>query len=78
MAKEKENPGKPIEATLESIRETRVRIGGKQTSKGGIQLDFTVEAQDVKEAKQLLSDSLDAACEVLVSKKMLPTHMAGK
>ncbi len=39
--------------------ETRVRIGGKQTSKGTIQLDFTVEAPTVEKAGELLGPALE-------------------
>jgi hypothetical protein len=39
-------------------KETRVRMGAKQTSKGTIQIDLTAEAPTVGEAGQLLSDAL--------------------
>ena len=38
--------------------ETRVRLGAKQTSKGGIQLDITAEAPTVEEAGDLLGDAI--------------------
>ena len=39
--------------------ETRVRMGGKQTAKGAIQLDLTVEAPTVDKAAELLGGALD-------------------
>jgi len=42
-----------------AIKETRVRMGAKQTGKGAIQLDLTAEAPTVEQAGQLLGDALD-------------------
>lgn len=38
--------------------ETRVRMGAKQTAKGGIQLDLTTEAPSVDEAGKLLGQAI--------------------
>jgi len=39
--------------------ETRVRLGAKQSAKGGIQLDITAEASTVEKAGELLGEALD-------------------
>jgi len=44
---------------MDETRETRIRIGVKQTAKGSIQLDLTSEAPSVAEAIKGLSESID-------------------
>ncbi|KKK68233.1 hypothetical protein LCGC14_2946110 [marine sediment metagenome] len=48
--------------------ETRVRMGGKQTAKGAIQLDLTVEAPTVDKAAELLSRALDELTAIVLEK----------
>ena len=55
-------------------KETRVRLGAKQTSKGGVQMDITAEAPTVEEAKVLLSGAIDNMLSVLAEKELIPVH----
>jgi len=58
---------------LES-RETRVRMGAKQTSKGTIQLDLTAEAPSVEEAGELLSKALREMLSKIHLEGLKATH----
>ena len=40
--------------------ETRLRLGAKQTAKGGVQLDITAEAPTVGMAEELLKQGFEA------------------
>jgi hypothetical protein len=57
-------------------KETRVRLGAKQTAKGTIQMDITAEASSVEEAKNLLSQAVDDMTAVLEEKGLVPVHTA--
>jgi len=57
-------------------KETRVRLGAKQTAKGTIQMDITAEAPSVEEATALLSKAVDDMSEVLAEKGLVPAHVA--
>ena len=46
-------------------KETRVRMGAKQTSKGTIQLDITAEAPTVNEAGRLMENAIPRFREAL-------------
>ena len=46
----------------------RVRVNLSQTSKGLIQIDCTAESETPQEIKQLLSDAVDTAREVIKEK----------
>lgn len=46
----------------------RVRVNLSQTSKGLIQIDCTAESENPQEIKQLLSDAVDTAREVIKEK----------
>ena len=52
-------------------RETRIRIGVKQTAGGKIQLDLTSEAPTVCEAVQGLSQSIDDVRTLIASKGLV-------
>ena len=43
--------------------ETRVRLGAKQTAKGTIQMDITVEAPTTVKAQELFREAMDAYFE---------------
>lgn len=44
-------------------KETRIRMGVKQTAKGAIQMDITAEASTVGEAGDLLRGAIDRLVE---------------
>ncbi len=48
--------------------ETRVRLGVKQTAKGAIQMDITVEAPNVEDAGELLSGAIDRLKKTVTAK----------
>ncbi|KKK99266.1 hypothetical protein LCGC14_2634500 [marine sediment metagenome] len=49
-------------------KETRVRMGCKQTAKGAIQMDLTAEAPTVDKAAELLSRALDELTAIVLEK----------
>jgi len=48
--------------------ETRVRLGAKQTAKGGIQLDITAEAPTVEKAGELLTNAIEKFKTIIAEK----------
>ena len=52
----------------------RVRINLSETAKGLVQWDITAEFETVEETKKALSDSIDAAREVIKEKGLQEVH----
>ena len=55
-------------------KETRVRMGAKQTAKGTIQMDLTAEAPDVETARKLMYDAIDELLRIIAEKGLVPVH----